>query len=61
MAISQHACNGTEHTRFIFETLAVFQLASFWLKAVALKNVAYMFETFAVFQLERSWLKVDAE
>ena len=33
----------------MFVTLAVFQLAMFWLKAVALSNMVAMFATRAVF------------
>ena len=36
-----------------------FQLARFWLKAVAELNVAYIVVTDAVFQLPTFWLKTD--
>jgi hypothetical protein len=39
----------------------VFQLARFWLKVVALKNVLSMLKTFAVFQLARFLLNADAD
>ena len=34
-AATQHACDGEEHTWNMVATLAVFQLATFWLKADA--------------------------
>ena len=33
------ACDGMEHTAFMFETLAVFQPPMFWLKADAEPNI----------------------
>ena len=44
----------------MFDTLAVFQLAMFWLKAVAVQNMHRMFDTLAVFQLARFWSNAEA-
>jgi hypothetical protein len=41
-------------------TLAVFQLAMFWLKAVALRSISCIFDTLAVFHAPMSWLKAVA-
>ncbi len=43
------------------DTRSTFQLAMFWLKLVALKNISSMFDTLAVFQLPMFWLKADVD
>jgi hypothetical protein len=47
-------------TLAMFDTLAVLQLAMFWLKAVALWNMYSMFATLATFHPPMSWLKAFA-
>jgi hypothetical protein len=51
---------GAEGTESIVETLAVFQLARFWLKADATRNALLMDVAKATFQPPMAWLKVDA-